>query len=217
MRVVHYFGKALRETGQAMDRFGLALTDTESFRETFTRHRTLVNMIEKSPSVGIGSFVAPCASVIGAVQLGENASVWYGTVLRADVSAVKIGANTNVQDRTVMNTVPSIDIVIGDHVTIGHGALLTSCTVADKALIGQGSIIQTGCSIGSESIIAAGAVVLPNTTVPPGQVWAGNPATFMRDVTAEDKKNFAIGASHYVSVAAEHNKEFDSFKKAYAL
>lgn len=216
MRIAHYFGKALRETGQAMDRFGLSLVETEIFRETFTRHRTLVNMVEKSPSVASGSFVAPCASVIGDVQLSQNASVWYGTVLRADVSAIKIGTNTNVQDRSVLNTVSNMDVVIGDDVTIGHGALLTSCSVADKALIGQGSIIQAGCSIGSEVIIAAGAVLLPNTTVPSGQVWAGNPATYMRDATAEDKKSFIAGASHYVGVAAEHNKCFESFAKVYA-
>jgi carbonic anhydrase/acetyltransferase-like protein (isoleucine patch superfamily) len=103
---------------------------------------------------------------------------------------------TNIQDRAVINTVDSLesgfpsDVDIGDYVTVGHGALLTSCTVGNRVLIGQGSIIQEGSEIGSKSIIAAGAVVLPGTAVPSGQLWAGNPAVYIRDLSEEEIAGF---------------------------
>lgn len=113
-------------------------------------------------------------------------------MVRADKHRVKIGSNTNVQDRAVINTVTSLDngfpadVTIGEEVTIGHGALLTSCTVGSRVLIGQGAIVQAGADIGSDSMIAAGAVVLPNTVVPSKQLWAGNPAKYVRDLTDEE-------------------------------
>lgn len=103
-----------------------------------------------------------------------------------------IGSCTNVQDRAVINTVSSLDngfpadVTIGSHVTIGHGALLTSCSIGSRVLIGQGAIIQEGSDISSDSMIAAGAVVLPNTLVPSKQLWAGNPAKYIRDLSDEE-------------------------------
>lgn len=112
---------------------------------------------------------------------------------------------TNIQDRAVINTVSSLetgfsaDVEIGDRVTIGHGALLTSCIVGADTLIGQGAIIQAGAEIGSESMIAAGAVVLPNTVVPSKQLWAGNPAKYIRDVSDEEVAMFAkVGFFSYI-------------------
>lgn len=105
---------------------------------------------------------------------------------------VRIGNFTNVQDRAIISTVSKVDsgfpsdVEIGDKVTIGHGAILTSCTVGDQSMIGQGAIVSEGSDIGSNTIIAAGAIVLPNTKVPSGQLWAGNPAAYVRDVTAEE-------------------------------
>jgi gamma-carbonic anhydrase len=137
-------------------------------------------------------FVAPNAAVIGEVLLLEKASVWYGAVVRGDKSKITIGSHTNVQDRAVISTVSSLesgfpsDVEIGSKVTIGHGALLTSCIVGDNSLIGQGAIVQAGSVVGSHVMIAAGAVVLPNTIIPNNQLWAGNPAKFIRDVTDEE-------------------------------
>ncbi len=115
--------------------------------------------------------------------------------MRADKNKIKIGAYTNVQDRAVINTVASLEsgfpaeVDIGEKVTIGHGALLTSCVVGNRALIGQGAIIQAGAEIGANSIIAAGANVLPNTVIPSNQLWAGNPAKFIRELTEEELGN----------------------------
>ena len=113
-----------------------------------------------------------------------------------------MGFKSNIQDRAVISTVPTTDeaypadVLIGNHVTVGHGALLTSCTVKDNTLIGQGAIIQEGAVIEENSIIAAGAVVLPGTLVKQGQLWAGNPAAYVRDVTEheiEDIKEVRLG------------------------
>lgn len=148
--------------------------------------------------------MAPSAAVIGKVSLAEKSSVWYGAVVRGDLNSVVIGANTNVQDRAVLTTAPSSSLAIGKNVTIGHGALLTSCSVGDDVLIGQGAIVQEGAKVEGKCIVAAGAVVLPSTLVPTGQLWAGNPAKFVRNVTPEEAKGFEKSASAYASLAAEH-------------
>lgn len=207
-------GTALRETGQAMDRLGLVIAENEIYKETFARHRSVMNLYDKRPMLAAGVFVAPNASVVGKVLLCDSSSVWYGAVLRGDKSNIKIGSKTNIQDRAVINTVSDLetnfpaDVDIGDFVTIGHGALLTSCTVGDRVLIGQGSIIQEGCDIRNDSIIAAGAVLEPYTVVPAGQLWAGNPAKFVRDVNDKEKGNFEKSAEIYSDLADEHAAEF---------
>ena len=122
--------------------------------------------------------------------------VWYGAVIRGDKNKVTIGQATNVQDRAIINTASSLEsgfpaeVNSGDRVTIGHGALLTSCNVGSDSLIGQGAIVQAGVEIGNNVIIAAGAVVLPDTVIPSGQLWAGNPAKYIRDVSEAEVANF---------------------------
>ena len=121
-----------------------------------------------------------------------NRQIWYGVVIRGDKNIVKIGHATNIQDRAVIDTESELEsgfpaeVDIGNYVTIGHGALLTSCVIQDSVLIGQGAIIQKGSIIQSHSIIAAGSVILPGTLVPSKQLWAGNPAKYIRDVTEDE-------------------------------
>lgn len=114
--------------------------------------------------------------------------VFYNAVIRGDNGKVVIGSNTNVQDRAVITTigVASTNVFIGSNVTIGHGAIINGSTVADNVLIGQGSVLEEGSNVGKNSIIAAGAVVLPGTAVPEGQLWAGNPAQFVRNLKNEE-------------------------------
>ena len=118
--------------------------------------------------------------------------IWYNAVLRGDTDTVTIGQHTNVQDRAMivthlkgMSHYPA-KVTIGDYVTIGHGASLTSCTIGRGVLIGQGSIIDMGCVVEDNVTIAAGAVLLIGQVVPSGQLWGGNPAEFMRDLTADE-------------------------------
>jgi carbonic anhydrase/acetyltransferase-like protein (isoleucine patch superfamily) len=134
-------------------------------------------------------------------------------VIRGDKNQVKIGQLTNIQDRAVISTAGELEsgfpasVHIGDSVTIGHGALLTSCVVKDNTLIGQGAIISAGAEIGSNTIIAAGAVVLPDTLVPDNQLWAGNPAKFIRNVTEEEIANLEKSAEFYSQLSKDHQDE----------
>lgn len=151
-------------------------------------------------------FVAPTAAVIGSVTLAEKSSVWYGAVVRGDLGAVQIGRGSNVQDRAVVGTVASTAMSIGSNVTIGHGALLISCSIGDDCLVGQGAIVQERAVVDKQSILAAGAVVLPGTHVPSKQLWAGNPAAFVRAVTSEEVQGFAKSAASYSALGEQHRK-----------
>ena len=208
-RVPHLLGKALRETGQAIDRLGCTIVGNEVFRETLSRHRQTMSIsVDRSPSVSSSSFVAPNASVIGNVNIGDDASIWYGTVLRADKAAsssITIGKGSNIQDRSVL----SGDITVGENVTIGHGALMSEkVSVGDNCLIGQGSVCSTGVTVESNCIVGAGAVVLPGTTIPSGQMWAGNPAAFVRDCTPKEIADITKQSAGYVKHGKGHAAAF---------
>lgn len=118
-----------------------------------------------------------------------------------------LGAFSNIQDRSVVTSIESA-CKIGDYVTVGHGAVLTSCTIGDHCLIGQGAIVQEGSVVEKLSMIAAGAIVLPGTTIPTGQLWAGNPAKFVRVVTDAEKTEMERSAKSYALLAKEHGEEF---------
>lgn len=205
-------GKALRETGQQLDRIGLTITGVEAFKSTLSRHRQIMPLgVDYAPNVStVRTFIAPNASVVGRVTVAEGGSVWYSSVLRADTesSSITIGKNSNIQDRSVL-VAEGGDILIGDNVTVGHGAIMEgNITIGDFCLIGQGSILGKNTTVHAKSIIAAGAVVLPNTTVPSGQMWAGNPAKFIRDVKATEAATMEPQATHYTALAEEHSKSF---------
>lgn len=220
-RVSNLLGRTVRETGQALDRLGLTVAENEKFLETYSRHRPVMSLFDKRPVIAAGVFIAPNASVVGKVLILNNASIWYGAVIRGDKNKISIGFATNVQDRSVINTVAELDtgfpadVEIGEYVTIGHGALLTSCIIGDNVLIGQGSIIQEGTVIQANSMVAAGAVVLPGTFIKSGQLWAGNPAQFIRNVTDEEIASFKKSADHYADLGKQHDDEFLPFGTTY--
>jgi carbonic anhydrase/acetyltransferase-like protein (isoleucine patch superfamily) len=135
---------------------------------------------------GTDVFIAPTATVIGNVRLGDQVSVWYGAVLRGDSEAITIGARSNVQDNAVIHcTYEKNPTSIGNNVSIGHAAIVHGCTVHDNVLIGMGAIVMDRAVIGSNSIIAAGAVVLEGTIVPEGSIFAGVPAKKVKDISPE--------------------------------
>ena len=168
-KVLSETGKCLRETGQALDRLGSrAMGDHISYRETWSRHRKLMNLYNKRPVVAVDTFVAPNASVIGDVNIGDKSSVWYGAVIRGDVNKIQIGSLTNIQDRVVVHaSKPNKDggfpttTTIGDYVTIGHGAVLSSCVIENNVLIGPNALILDGALVESNSIVEPGSVVPP--------------------------------------------------------
>jgi carbonic anhydrase/acetyltransferase-like protein (isoleucine patch superfamily) len=136
-----------------------------------------------SPQFGKDCFVAPNATVVGDVVMGDNCSVWFNTVIRGDVNSIRIGNKVNIQDGAVLHcTYQKTKIIIGNNVSIGHNAIVHGCIVHDKVLIGMGAIIMDNVEIGSNSIIAAGAVVLENTRVEAGAIYAGIPARKIKAV-----------------------------------
>src|SRR5205085_11660266 len=135
---------------------------------------------EKRPNIAPDAFVAPNATLIGDVTLGEGASVWFGAVLRGDRDRIEIGARTNVQDNAVVHLDPGSPAIVGAGVTIGHAAIVHGCTVEDNCLIGMGSVILTGARIGRDSIVGAGALVRENEVIPPGSLVVGVPARVVR-------------------------------------
>lgn len=134
------------------------------------------------PKIGSNVFVAPTAAVIGDVSVGDDSSLWFGTVLRGDEVPIRIGGKTNIQDNVVIHGDVGGEVVIGDDVTIGHGAILHGCTIKDLALIGMGAIVLDGAVVETGALVAAGAVISPGKRVEANTLWAGCPARKIRDL-----------------------------------
>ncbi len=146
------------------------------------------------------TLIFPNAVVVGDVTLGKNCSVWYGAVIRGDEEKIIIGDNTNIQDNAVLHVTPGLPLRLGNGVTVGHGAILHSCTVGDDSLIGMGAIVLDGAVIGKNCLIAAGAVVTPRTVVPDGSMVMGSPGRVKRELTAEEMEGNRLNAKYYVDL-----------------
>jgi carbonic anhydrase/acetyltransferase-like protein (isoleucine patch superfamily) len=157
-----------------------------------------------SPSVPESAWVAPNATLVGRVTLGERASVFYGAVLRADVDAITIGDDTNIQDNVTMHCDSGVPTTLGERISVGHGAILHGCTVEDDCLIGMGATVLNGAVIGTGSLVAAGAVVLEGTIVPAGSLVAGVPGKVRRELTDEERAGIRSNAEHYLQISAGH-------------
>ena len=155
----------------------------------------------KRPVIGRGVFLAETSAVIGDVEIGEETSIWYGTVVRGDVMPIRIGARTSVQDNTVVHvTSGRFGTTIGSDCTIGHGAIIHACTIEDQCLIGMGSIILDGVRIGRGSLVGAGALVTPGTDIPPNSLVIGSPAKVKRPINEKEREQIVYGAAHYVEL-----------------
>jgi len=156
----------------------------------------------KLPSIGDDVFVAATAQVIGDVEIGDCASIWHGAIVRGDVWSIRIGAYTNIQDLCVCHvTTGGPELVIGARVTVGHRAILHSCTIGDGCLIGMGAVVLDGANIGSGSIVAAGSVVLKGLDVPPRSLVAGVPGTVKKAIDRAASEKLAWSAEHYHALA----------------
>jgi carbonic anhydrase/acetyltransferase-like protein (isoleucine patch superfamily) len=158
------------------------------------------------PQVGEGAFVAPTASVIGDVTLGEGVGIYYGAVLRGDSSTITVGAGSNVQDNAVLHADPDFPAHVGSGVSIGHGAVVHGCTVEDDCLIGMNATVLNGAVIGSGSLVAAGAVVLEGTVVPPGSLVAGVPGKVRRELTEDERDGIRRNAENYRALTGGHRE-----------
>lgn len=151
-----------------------------------------------TPNIHSSVFVAPGAMIIGDVKIGEESSVWFNCVLRGDLEPIHIGCRTNIQDGTVIHMDKEIPCLIGNDVTVGHGAILHSCAIENEALIGMGAILLTGCKIGERAIVAAGTLVREGQEIPPGTVAMGVPAKVRREATETELERVRHGKDDYV-------------------
>ena len=139
-----------------------------------------------SPAFGENCFIAPNATIVGDVIVGNDCSIWFNAVVRGDVNAIRIGNKVNIQDGAVIHcTYEKTKAIVGNNVSIGHSAIVHGCIIHDNVLVGMGAIIMDNAQIGSNSIIAAGAVVLENTIVEPGSIYAGVPAKKVKSIPPE--------------------------------
>lgn len=157
-----------------------------------------------SPTVHDTAFVASTAVLIGDVVLGPSSSVFYGVTVRADTTPIRVGEGTNLQDNAVVHADPGYPAVIGDRVSIGHGAVVHGCRIENGCLIGMNATVMNGAVIGTESLIAAGAVVLEGTIVPPRSLVAGVPAKVRRQLTDDEAAGVKANAEEYRSLAKEY-------------
>jgi carbonic anhydrase/acetyltransferase-like protein (isoleucine patch superfamily) len=166
---------------------------------TYNRFSVLRPFRSIHPTVHPSAFVDQSAQVIGDVHIGAESSVWMNVVIRGDVHYIRIGARTNVQDGTVVHVMRETHpTVIGDDVTIGHGAIVHGCTIENRCLIGMGAILLNGCRIGSGSIVAAGSLVVEGAVIPPGSMVKGTPGRVWRQLTAEEDASLKWYADNYV-------------------
>lgn len=157
------------------------------------------------PTLGRDVFVAPTASVIGDVVIGDESNIWFGVTIRGDVHEIRIGKRTNIQDGSVIHVTRHVSgTYIGDGVTVGHMALLHACTVGNNAFIGMGAIVLDEAVVEDGAMLAAGAMLTPGKRVPSGELWAGRPAKFMRKLTPEDLSFFPVSADNYVRLAKDY-------------
>ncbi|HVR73174.1 MAG TPA: gamma carbonic anhydrase family protein [Planctomycetota bacterium] len=153
------------------------------------------------PTIPETAFVAPDATLIGDVVLGEHASIWFHTVIRGDVNFIRIGARTNIQDNSTIHvTHDTHPTIVGSDVVAGHNVLLHGCTIGDRVLVGMGSIVLDGAEVGEESVIGAGSLITPRTKIPPRSLVLGRPGKVARRVTdAEVEDMILAGVRHYLA------------------
>lgn len=158
-----------------------------------------------SPKIGVSNFVSATSVLIGSVELGDSANVWFGTVIRGDVNDIKIGDSTNIQDLCMLHVTEKDNLVIGDHVSVGHSVVLHGCEVGDGCLIGMGSKILDGAKIGKNCLVAAGSVIPPNKTYEDGSFIIGAPATIRRKLSSEEINSISNHYKAYLVYAEEFN------------
>ena len=164
-----------------------------------------VNSPPLVPSIDPSAFVARGTQVIGDVTIGAQSSIWFNCVLRGDVQRISIGQRTNLQDGSIVHgTTNGLPTIIGDDVTVGHGAILHACTLEDGAFVGFGARVLDGAIVQSGGMLAAGAVLSPRKVVATGELWAGNPARLLRPLTDDERASLRLAASRYVALSEQY-------------
>ncbi|MGW6692517.1 gamma carbonic anhydrase family protein [Rhodococcus sp. NPDC054953] len=164
----------------------------------------VVSFDDATPTVADSAWLAPTATVIGDVTLGEQASIWYGAVARGDAESITVGTGSNIQDNVTLHADPGLPLTVGANVSVGHNAVLHGCTIGDATLIGMGAVVLNGARLGAHCLVAAGAVVLEGTEIPDRSLVAGVPAKVRRQLTDEEVAHVGHNAEGYRALAAKH-------------
>lgn len=172
----------------------------------------ILNYKGNKPSISKDAFVAENATIIGSVEIMEDANIWFGTVIRGDVNKIKIGKGTNIQDNSTIHVNvegenESGSVLIGDNVTIGHNSVIHGCRIGNECLIGMGSIILNDAEIGDNTIIGAGSVVTSNKKIPSGVLCLGAPAKVIRELTKEEIEHIKESAKNYIAWSKEYTEK----------
>ncbi len=168
----------------------------------------LAAFLLRKPTLGKGVYIAQGAVVLGDVTLGDCSSVWCNAVLRGDINRIVVGHHTNIQDNAVLHLADAFPCLLGDYVTVGHGAIVHACTIGNEALVGMGAVILDGAVIGEHTLVGAGTVVPPGTQVPPGSLLLGSPAKVARKLSSAERAKLRKLAEKYARAAAcylKHN------------
>ena len=155
----------------------------------------------KKPTVDESAYIAPSADVLGEVRIGKKANIWHHATLRGDIDRIEVGDYSNVQDNCVLHVSEGIPCIVGDYVTVGHSAILHSCTIGNHSLIGMGAIVLDGAKVGEHVLIGAGSMVTKNKEIPNGCLAMGRPAKVIRMLTEEEIAYMAESAQHYIDAA----------------
>jgi len=158
----------------------------------------------KLPTISKNCYIAPTAVLIGDVTIADGASVWFGCVLRGDVAPILVGARSNIQDNAVIHGEDGCPTVIGEEVTVGHSAIIHAATIADRVLVGMGSVLLSRCRIGSDTVLGARALVTEDVEIPSGSLAIGMPARVKRPLTDGERQSILESARHYIEYAANY-------------
>ncbi len=180
-------------------------------RATSMTNPTVTSYQLHTPQLASGVYIAPTCSVIGEVSIGENSSVWHGTVIRGDVNSISIGEATNIQDLSMLHVShrsawnpKGAPLIVGSRVTVGHQALLHGCTVEDECLIGMGSIVMDKAIVQKHVLLAAGSLVPEDKVLESGYLYMGSPAKQVRKLTDKEIERFVYSANHYIKLKDEY-------------
>lgn len=172
---------------------------------------SIVAIHGKAPKIHDSAFIAPGCRIIGDVEIGPDASVWYNCVIRADVNRIRIGARSNIQDGTVIHcdspmpgAPQGFPTEIGEDVLVGHLAIVHGAILHDRAFVGLGATVMNGCVIEGDGMLAAGALLTPGKRIASGQLWTGRPAAYARDLNERAISEMRLGVAHYVENGRAH-------------
>jgi gamma-carbonic anhydrase len=165
------------------------------------------------PKIHPSVFIAPTASIIGRVELAERVSIWFNTVIRGDINSITVGKETNIQDSCVLHVTNVHPVILGERITVGHGAILHGCKVEDECMISMGAILLDGVVVGRGSLVAAGAVVAPNTQIPANSLVMGIPGKVVRTLSVADQARITEGWQHYVEYAEIYKEQLSGARQ----